>query len=122
MPSLINNCINIENNIQDINSLKENLNKTMLMNTIMQFISDEEELLFNTIKNYGNIYKNDNEKYNYIIKNCQNYEVSNNGKIVTKKRKSWFYLHNFSILPQKWIGKILPKKLISKINKFKLYF
>ena len=50
MPSLINNCINIENNIQDINSLKENLNKTMLMNTIMQFISDEEELFLIQLK------------------------------------------------------------------------
>ena len=111
--SLINNCINIENNIKDINSLKENLNKTIDINTKIQFINDEEELLFNTIKNYGNIYKNDNEKYNFIFKNGQNYEVSNNGKIATKTGNDGFNCIIFG-------NKEIPKNKIScwkiKIN------
>ena len=122
--SLINNCINIENNIKDINSLKENLNKTIDINTKIQnktidintkiqFITDEEELLFNTIKNYGNIYKNDNEKYNFIFKNGQNYEVSNNGKIATKTGNDGFNCIIFG-------NKEIPKNKIScwkiKIN------
>ena len=111
--SLINDCINIENNIKDINSLKENLNKTIDMNTKIQFINDEEELLFNIIKNYGKIYKNDNEKYNFIFKNGQNYEVSNNGKIATKTGNDGFNCIIFG-------NKEIPKNKISfwkiKIN------
>ena len=60
------------------------------MNTKIQFINDEEELLFNTIINYIKIFKNDNEKYNFIFKNGQNYEVSNNGKIATKTGNDGF--------------------------------
>ena len=113
LPSLINDCINIENNIKDINSLKENLNKTIDMNTKIQFINDEEELLFNIIKNYGKIYKNDNEKYNFIFKNGQNHEVSNNGKIATKTGNDGFNCIIFG-------NKEIPKNKIScwkiKIN------
>ena len=109
LPSLINDCINIENNIKEINILKENLNKTIDMKTKIQFITDEEELLFNTIKNYGNIYKNDNEKYKFIFKNGQNYEVSNKGKIATKKGTDGY---NCTIIGDKEIPK-------NKINSWK---
>ena len=109
LPSLINDCINIENNIKEINIIKENLNKTIDMKTKIQFITDEEELLFNTIKNYGNIYKNDNEKYKFIFKNGQNYEVSNKGKIATKKGTDGY---NCTIIGDKEIPK-------NKINSWK---
>ena len=112
LPSLINDCIDIENNIQNINILKESLNNSIDINNKIQFITDDEELLFKTIKNYGNISKDYNNKYNFIFKKGQNYEVNNNGKIATKTGEDGFNCTIFG-------NKEIPKNKISSW-KFKI--
>ena len=87
LPLLINNCINIENNIKDINLLKNNLTKSIDIDSKIKFNMYNDELLFKTIKNYGEIIK---ENQDFIFKRGNNYEVSNNGKIATKNGEIGF--------------------------------
>ena len=85
LPSLINDCINIENSIKDINIIKESVEKFKDFESIIQFQKDENELmaLLESIKKYGSI----NEKYqefNFIFKDGINYWVTNSGKIASR--------------------------------------
>ena len=114
LASLINDCINIENNIKDINLLKENLNKSIDANIKIQFITEDEEILFKTIKNYGDINKKKTiQKFNFIFKNGKNYKVSNNGKIATKTGSNGF---NCTIIGNNEIPKNKISSWIFKIN------
>ena len=57
LASMINDCINIENNIQNINKLNENLYKNNLENIIIKFSPEDDKIIkfCKEIKNFGNI-------------------------------------------------------------------
>ena len=84
---IINDCIDIENNIEDIKLIQQNIEKYNSKNFIVNFEpQDEEEInkIINNIKGFGSIIKeeieklyinnlnsliiNDNKKYNKILK------------------------------------------------------
>ena len=68
----IYNCLNIENNINEINIINDNLNKTKLYNKKQIVIKPEEKDMnefLETIKNFGKIYYNNYNK-NYHFKCC----------------------------------------------------
>ena len=100
--SYINNCINIENNIMDINEINEILNKTNnnSINLEIKYNLDEKEIN-KFLKNFGNIYENnlldskiiDNGEYNKLknwidpnknIKAELLYRMSINGEKISK--------------------------------------
>ena len=58
--SLINDCLNIENNIDYINKINESIIKCNSLNSEFSFISNEDEInqLFKIINNFGNIKDN----------------------------------------------------------------
>ena len=55
--SLINDCLNIENNINDIKKINDNIKKYQLNNEEINFISNEEEInkIIGMVKKFGNI-------------------------------------------------------------------
>ena len=55
--SLINDCLNIENNINDIKKINDNIKKYQLSNEEINFISNEEDInkIIEMIKKFGNI-------------------------------------------------------------------
>ena len=73
LDSLINNCINIEDNIKNIKYLNDNMEKMKVKNDIKFFQNEEESInnLLNTIKTFGEI-KNDNRLFDSIIKFDEN--------------------------------------------------
>ena len=72
--SSINNCINIENNIKDINKVLNEIKKYNSKKYIVKFMPEDNAInnLMKTIKSFGSIYyednnnneKNDNDNYN----------------------------------------------------------
>ena len=68
LPSLINDCLNIENNIRDINILDENIKKIKEnQNITMDFCLEDEEIknILNIIKSFGDIYDNGNFEFKF---------------------------------------------------------
>ena len=70
--SLINDCVNIENNIKDIKSLNDIITNYNSIKANIKFIPEEKNInsLIDTIKNFGNIILNEDihpDIYNYII-------------------------------------------------------
>ena len=99
---LVNECLNIENNISEINILKESLQNYNSKNFKLEFIPKEKDInrLLQVIKNFGNIYyndSNDNDNNNtsnyYKFKECpentnneRKYKISGEkDNIVTKE-------------------------------------
>ena len=77
-------------------------------------MAEDEEILFKTIKNYGDINKKKTiQKFNFIFKNGKNYKVSNNGKIATKTGSNGF---NCTIIGNNEIPKNKISSWIFKIN------
>ena len=64
---LINDCLNIENNIKEINLINENVNKCKSKNIKIKFNPDENgiDYYLDKLKNFGNIYYN-----KYSFKKC----------------------------------------------------
>ena len=87
----INDCINIENNIRDINIINENINKSKeSFNLKVEFIPEiqiNKNNIFEEIKNFGKIYYT-NIKYINFLKNI----------IIIKK--NYFYIENI----KNWIN------------------
>ena len=57
--SLINNCVNVENNLKDINLINESIQKCNSINDLnIKFNPEENEIdkFLNTIKNFGELY------------------------------------------------------------------
>lgn len=91
--SLINECLNIENNIKDINAIKENIKKFRENNNIIiDFKPDIEEInsFLETIEKYGDIYKKIELKSNifksmndidFILTHLKNEDNPNNKQI-----------------------------------------
>ena len=65
--SLINDCINIENNINDINIINENITKYNSIKVDIKFMPEENNInsFINTIKTFGRIEKEE-DIYKYI--------------------------------------------------------
>ena len=72
LSSLINDCIIIENNINDINKINDNIKKSNInKNNKILYNIEEEQInnLIDTIKNFGKIITNDNLYDDYKIEN-----------------------------------------------------
>ena len=72
LPSLINDCINIENNITEINKLNESINKSKLnKESKIEYNIDEYDInnMIEKIKNFGKIMTDDNLYDDYKIEN-----------------------------------------------------
>ena len=94
--SYINDCINIENNIKNVNIINENINKSNIKNKIkIKFNTNENQLddFLKIIKTFGEIYYDD---FKYSLKNCpinikdtRKYVISgDNNNIITKTGKT----------------------------------
>jgi len=108
--SLINDCINIENNIEEINKINENIKKCNLNKNMKIIYNIEEEQinnLINNIKNFGNIIS-DNDLYDdfnigsrnptHILENhtsCVNcLTIMNDGRLVSGSDDKSIIIYN----------------------------
>jgi len=119
LPSLINDCLNIENNIRDINILDENIKKIKENQHInMDFGLNDEEIknILSVIKSFGDIF--DGEDFKFKFKEGSNYTLNNNGLIATKTNggDGW----NCTILGNRKIPKNKISKWKIRINNFQL--
>ena len=120
--SNINDCINIENNIEIINKISKNINKCKKSNEIKIKFSPSDMLFNNfidSIKSFGNIYYN---KYSFKecpkdIKNERKFEITGeNRNILTKVGNDGYmgticeYELDQSIEEHKWKIKFLKTK------------
>ena len=100
-------CINIENNIKNINELKGNIEACNSKNIDIEFLPDDDgiNLFLEKIKIFGQICKAD---FKFKFKPGKNYSVSDNGLIATKNNggNNW----NCTIIGNREI----PKNRISK--------
>ena len=106
--SIINDCINIENNIKNINLINSNINKLKLNNDIkFNFIPENEDLdkFIKNIKQFGNINNNFNldvisqilknkDKINNFIQLISSQININNIKLLYRSTKDGLELHN----------------------------
>ena len=105
--SLINDCINIENNIKEIKIINENINKCNLnKNEKFRFSPEENEInaFLEKIKTFGKIYHN----YKYKLRKCP--------KNISENRKYEIKGENENILIKtgtdgNWMGTICEKEL-----------
>ena len=85
---LIYECLNIENNIKNIENLNSNIMNYASLNKEIVFEPDTEEIkkLLNSIKNFGEIFKKDDfQKSPIILNNYKDYSLSGENKnIITK--------------------------------------
>jgi len=119
LPSLINDCLNIENNIRDINILDENIKKIKENQHInMDFGLNDEEIknILSVIKSFGDIF--DGEDFKFKFKEGSNYTLNNNGLIATKTNggDGW----NCTILGNRKIPKNKISKWKIRINNFQI--
>ena len=114
--SLINDCINIENNIKDINNINEiikniNLNK----NKKIRFIPDEEKDykdLLESIKIFGKVYYN-----SFKFKKCPN-DIKENRKYIISGEEDNIITKTGS---NNWTGTICENELVKgKVHKWKI--
>ena len=74
--SLINDCINIENDINNIKIITQNVEKCSKLNSEIKFTPEENNKdyneLINTIKNFGLIYINNDDKKENDIESAKN--------------------------------------------------
>ena len=119
LPSLVNDCLNIENNIRDINILDENIKKIKENQNInMDLCLDDEEIknILNIIKSFGDIF--DGGDFKFKFKEGSNYTLYNNGLIATKTNGGDVW--NCTILGNKQIPKYKISKWKIRINNFQI--
>ena len=82
--SRINDCLNIEKNIQNIVDINDNIKKCNSDEIKINFVPEDDNItgLEENIKKFGEIYEDDNLHFKF--KEGNNYSISNNGKIATK--------------------------------------
>ena len=117
--STLNECINIENNIKEINTLTEKIKDFNENGNIqMKFNIKDNEIknILDKIKSFGTI--SDNLLYKFKFKEGLNYTISNNGLIATKT--SGGDLWNCTVIGDKEIPKNKISKWKIKINNFKI--
>ena len=121
--SIINDCINIENNIIIINQINETIEKYNLYNDKISFIPDNDDEIneyLEKLKIFGKIVKVELENFKFKFKSGTNYTLSNNNLVATKTSggDSW----NCTIIGDKEIPKDKISKWKIKINNFKIKF
>ena len=117
--STLNECINIENNIKEINTLTEKIKDVNANENIqMKFNIKDNEIkdILDKIKSLGTI--SDNLLYKFKFKEGLNYTISNNGLIATKTSGGDFW--NCTVIGDKEIPKNKISKWKIKINNFKI--
>ena len=89
--SLINDCINIENNIKDINNINESMKKcNQSFNTKIDFIPEKEEEIkkfVNQFYKFGYIYTDEDLFFDSLILNHNNNYINNIVKWINKNNK-----------------------------------
>ena len=105
--SSINDCVNIENNIEQINTINNNVKRcNLIVNLKINFYPNEDKEInesLEKIKRYGNIYYNNFrfKKYEDDIKKDDEYEISGEiGNILTKTG-----------IDKKWLNILCENKL-----------
>ena len=121
--SKINDCINIENNIKNINEINKSFEKCDSQKINIQFIpekDDEINQFLEKIQNFGKITEIDNNQdiLKFKFREGQNYNVSNNGLVATKTKggDTW----NCTIIGDKEIPKNKVSKWKIRINNFEI--
>ena len=93
LSSLIYECLDIENNIKDIENISLNILKYSSLKKEIVFEPDTEEIkkLLNSIKNFGEILINEDfQKSPLILNNYKDYSLSGENKnIINKNRRKW---------------------------------
>ena len=114
--SRINDCLNIEKNIQNIVDINDNIKKCNSDEIKINFEPEDDNIneLEENIKKFGFIHS---DKFLFKFKQGNNYSVSNNGKIATKSSggDSW----NCVIVGDKEIPKDRISRWKIKINENK---
>ena len=114
--SRINDCLNIENNIQNIVDINDNIKKCNSDEIKINFEPEDDNIteLEENIKKFGVIHS---DKFLFKFKQGNNYSVSNNGYIATKSSggNSW----NCVIVGDKEIPKDRISRWKIKINENK---
>ena len=118
---LINDCINIENNINNIKDMEENIKKSNLNKNKIFLQKNENEIneIKEKIKKFGNIeVVQEGETFDFQFKPGKNYVLDNNCLIATKNNggDEW----NCTILGNKEIPKNKKTHWKIKINNFEL--
>ena len=116
LKSVINNCLNIENNIKSINYINENMIKFNWVNLNIKFLPEDEGIndFIQKIINFGNI---SNEDGRFKFQDCpldisenRKYSVSGElGNILTKTGTDY-----------EWMGTICKNTLKNEENKWKI--
>ena len=112
---LINICIDIEKKIKIINDIDKNIEKYNNINPNFNFypLNNELNTFLNNIKTFGEIKIND--MFIFKFKPGQNYELSENGLIATKKNgNNW----NCTIIGDRPIPKNMKSIWKIKLNNF----
>ena len=119
--SIINDCINIENNIKNINLINSNINKLKLDNyNEINFFPENEDLneFIQTIKNFGNINNNNNLDIDSLILKNQN-DKNKFYKLILNQ----ININKIKLLYRSTKDGLTFKNVINKINnKFNLIF
>ena len=102
--SLINDCLNIENNIKDINKINESVNKCNSTDLKIKFSPEEEEInsFLETIRKFGKIYYN-----KYSFKKCP-ININENRKFTITGDKDNIFTKTGS---EGWMGTICENEL-----------
>ena len=110
---IINDCINIENNIKEINIITQNIQKSNSnKNLEIKFNEDGINNILEIIKKFGNVYYN-----KFIFKNCP-LDISEDRKYVISGEKMNIFTKTGS---DNWMGTICVNELEkSKEHKWKI--
>ena len=111
MNSKLNECIKIQNSVQEIGKIYENINKYNSQKIEFKFTTENNDDFYHIItkiKEFG-IIISEGEKYTFKFKNGVNYIVNKNGLVATKNSEV-SNCFNCNILGDKEI----PKNRISK--------
>ena len=92
--SLINDCINIENDIKHINTINEKIKESKSTNSEIRFISDNVDIILDSIKTLGNINCEKENNQNNININVLDFEPQNI-KFVKKISDSFCYYNSY---------------------------
>ena len=118
--SLINDCIDIENNIKDIKIINEAIAKFNTTDNKILFYPDNENEIndfLNKIKQFGDI-SDKVFKFKFKFNPGQNYSISNNGLTATKNNGNGNW--NCTIIGDREIPKNIKSEWKIKITNFKI--
>ena len=87
--NVINDCITIENNINNIKEINESIIKYKSEINTIKFLPEEDNLInefLGKIKNFGEIINEEESNFHFKFKEGNNYIISNNGLVATKNK------------------------------------